>query len=116
MNLFYPRQRSTPVNVSFETNPKSKNGLDTGSTKIVSRYSSTLVLSFLIPRRTFALQSPLLQSIFGGCSNEFTRQLEAYPDDVSAVDHEKRTMLHAAAFVGMSGRVIMSLRVRYFSV
>ena len=48
------------------------------------------------------LQSPLLQSIFGGCSNEFTRQLEVYPDDVSAVDHEKRTMLHAAAFVGMS--------------
>ena len=52
--------------------------------------------------RVEPLQSPLLQSIFGGCSNEFTRQLEVYPDDVSAVDHEKRTMLHAAAFVGMS--------------
>ena len=58
------------------------------------------VVSSFITRRT--LQSPLLQSIFGGCPFEFTRQLEAYPDDVSSVDHEKRTMLHAAAFVGMS--------------
>ena len=48
------------------------------------------------------MQSTLLQSIFGGCSYEFNRQLEAYPEEVSAVDHEKRTMLHAAAFVGKS--------------
>ena len=50
--------------------------------------------------KPWPLQSPLLQSIFGKCSSEFNRQLEAYPEDVSAVDDEKRTMLHAAAFVG----------------
>ena len=39
MCLFCPRHRSTPINVSFETDNESKNGFDTGLIKTVSRYS-----------------------------------------------------------------------------
>ena len=42
MYLFNHRHRSTPTNVSFETDPDPKNGLDPGSTETVSRYSTTL--------------------------------------------------------------------------
>ena len=41
-----------------------------------------------------------MQSIFGGCPVKFAQELEARPDEVSAVDREKRTALHAAAYVG----------------
>ena len=50
MYLFNPRHRSRPINVSFETDPEPKNGLDPGSTKTVSRYSTTLTATRKSPR------------------------------------------------------------------
>ena len=47
MYLFNPQHQSTFINVSLETDPKPKNGLDPGSTETVSQYSTTLVVELL---------------------------------------------------------------------
>ena len=46
------------------------------------------------------MQSALIQAIFGCNGAEVSRQLEYNPDQLHALDSEKRSALHAAAYVG----------------
>ena len=48
MYLFYPRHQTTYINVSFESDTGSKNGLEPGSTETVPRYSTTLLYSEIV--------------------------------------------------------------------
>ena len=48
----------------------------------------------------FVLKPPLAQALFSEDTDEFLRTLEASPEDARQLDSEKRSLLHAAAFLG----------------